>query len=110
MGYGKLTQQASATSSSHHREVRYAMVIPHFHGTATTEARSLDRVRSDSFAHGSAHPVFSNEGAPTYALGIITGVLAVFVRSSTPSPRRMARQRRIDRAVPVPLTEIHTMY
>ena len=53
--YGKLTQKASAASSSHHAEVCDALLNIRCGSTATTEARSRDHARSDSFAHSSAH-------------------------------------------------------
>ena len=55
VGYGKLTQTANAACSSHHAEVCDALLNIRCGSTATTEARSPDHARSDSFAHSSAH-------------------------------------------------------
>ena len=62
VGYEKLTHKASAASSSHHAEVCDALLNPRFRHTATTEARSPDHARSDSFAHSSTHHCSPDRG------------------------------------------------
>ena len=55
VGYDKLTQKASAVSSSHHAEVCDALLNIRNGSTATTGAHGPDHARRNHFANSSAH-------------------------------------------------------